>query len=106
MNKLDNNSKTILTICIIAALIVMAALVYTAPAKAGTAQPLPSSTPTYPIICTDTETGNVTLVADGHKVRIAYWNNQPYFTDSNRAARHKRTFTAPTGSVCRMSQKS
>lgn len=100
--KLDNNSKSILAICAIAALVVIIFLVSIDRAKAGTAQPLPGSTPEYPVICTN-DAGKVTLVADGRKVRVAYWNgDKPYFTDGNRAARHKRTFAAPAGSVCRI----
>lgn len=101
--KLDNNSKTILCICIVAAILCVILLVATVPpAKAGTAQPLPGTAPEYPVICTN-DAGKVTLVADGRKVRVAYWEgDKPYFTDSNRAARHKRTFSAPAGSVCRV----
>lgn len=100
--KLDNNSKSILIVCVIAAFLCIVVLVATSPAKAGTAQPLPSTTPEYPVICTN-DAGKVTLVADGRKVRVAYWQgDKPYFTDSNRAARQKRTFAAPAGSACRI----
>lgn len=101
--KLDNNSKSILIVAVVAAILCLIVLVATAPAaKAGTAQPLPSTTPEYPVICTN-DAGKVTLLADGRKVRVAYWQgDKPYFTDSNRAARQKRTFAAPAGSVCRV----
>lgn len=107
MNKLDSNSKTILGTCIVAALIVICVLIFTAPpAKAGTAMPLPTATPDYPIVCSDSN-GRVTLVADGVKVRVAYWTDEtPYFTDSRPVSRHKRTFKAPAGSVCRVPARS
>ena len=97
-----SNNRVIAILCVLGILIALVGCIMTAPAKAGTAQPLPSTTPEYPIICTDAA-GKVTLVADGRKVRVAYWSDEkPYFTDSNRSARHKRTFTAPAGSVCRV----
>jgi hypothetical protein len=98
-----SNTRFIAIACVLGIMVALIGCIMTAPAKAGTAQPLPSTTPEYPIICTDTATGKVTLVADGRKVRVAYWSDEkPYFTDSRPASRHKRTFTAPAGSVCRV----
>lgn len=74
---------------------------HSSPALAGTAQPLPATSPKYPIVCVDTDTGKITLVADGKKVRVAYWNrDRVYFTSGNRASRHKPAFPAPRNSEC------
>jgi len=69
--------------------------------QAGSSQPLPTTTPDYPIVCADAA-GSPLLVVDGKKVRVAHWDGHtPYFTDSKVTSRHKRTFPAPKGSVCR-----
>ena len=74
------------------------------PKAHATGNPAPTgggSPSDYPITCSDAA-GNVTLVADGRKIRLAYWEGDtPYFTDARRAAKHKRTFAAPAGSTCR-----
>lgn len=95
-----NNARFILIACAIGIVAALIGCVMTA--KAGTAMPLPTATPDYPIVCTNKD-GKVTLVADGVKVRVAYWTDEtPYFTYSRPASRHKRTFKAPDGSVCRV----
>jgi hypothetical protein len=92
--KLDRESKTILTICIVLSILLTLVLMYEAKAE----------TFDYPVICSDAA-GNIVLVADGNKVRVAQWDkrdDQPRFTDSRRTSPHKRVYDPPRNSVCRI----
>lgn len=60
----------------------------------------PLTNPGPRVECVDAS-GNTVLVADGRKVRVAFWKaDRPYFTKGNRAAAHRDAFPAPEGSSC------
>lgn len=57
------------------------------------------------VVCKDKDTGEVVLVADGQKIRLAYWEREPYFTKQPRTSRHKDAFPAPKNSTCEIFRK-